>query len=130
LRNSFFKCSSSPKGITTIQNEGKSVAVFEGFFDFLSWSVINQYGANEQMDLCILNSLSFFESARPFLENHDRIHLFLDNDPAGQNCSRYALTLSKRYVDESRLYKNYKDLNEWHVRLGKKTPGSDAMNNS
>ncbi len=128
LRNSFFKCSSSPKGITTIQNESMSVAVFEGFFDFLSCSVILQNSVNEPMDFCILNSLSFFESARPFLEQHDRIHLFLDNDPAGQNCSRYALTLSARYINENSLYKNHKDLNEWHVQLGKKPPGSPAMN--
>jgi len=36
LRNEFFKGSNSPKDISTIETKGKKVAVFEGFFDFLS----------------------------------------------------------------------------------------------
>lgn len=49
------------------------------------------------------------------MESYNQVKLYLDNDKAGQNCSRYALSLSNKYKDESGLYKNYKDLNDWLV---------------
>jgi hypothetical protein len=119
LRSANFKGSSSPKGITSIQMGGTEVAVFEGFFDFLSWWVVFDYRGQKPMNFCVLNSLSFFQNARPFLEQYEAIHLYLDNDPAGQNCRHEALQMSAQYVDESNLYKGYKDLNEWHVSMGK-----------
>lgn len=119
LRNAYFKNSSAPKSITTFRKGAVKVAVFEGFFDFLSFLFLFQNQDPSDWDFCILNSLSFFEKARPFLEQHEAIHLYLDNDEAGQNCSRYALQLDKKYVDESSLYKDYKDLNEWIVHMGK-----------
>ena len=115
LRNKYFKNSSAPKSITTIKNGNKKIAVFEGFFDFLSFLVLNQNKPPLQWDFCILNSLSFFEKARPFLEQYNSIHLFLDNDKAGQNCSRAALKLDQKYVDESSSYAGNKDLNEWLI---------------
>jgi hypothetical protein len=122
LRNSYCKNSSSPKDIRTIKNGALKVAVFEGFFDFLSFLVLCQNWQPMEWDFCILNSLSFFEKARPFLEQYASIYLFLDNDRSGQNCSRYALNLNKNYMDESGLYKNYKDLNEWLTTMGKQPP--------
>ena len=118
LRNTNFKAGSSPKAITSIERGGREAAVFEGFFDFLSWLVMHDYPEQKPMDFCVLNSLSFFQNARPFLEQHDTIHLYLDNDPAGQNCRNSALQISPQYLDESDLYKGYKDLNEWHVNMG------------
>ncbi|MEO6730737.1 MAG: toprim domain-containing protein [Ferruginibacter sp.] len=119
LRNQFYKNSSCPKGMTTIRNGAAKVAVFEGFFDFLSFVSLTERQPAFTWDFCILNSLSFFERARPFLEEYESIHLFLDNDTAGQNCSSYAMALDTKYQDESSLYKNYKDLNEWVVNMGK-----------
>lgn len=49
------------------------------------------------------------------MQNYNQVKLYLDNDKAGQNCSRLALSLSNKYKDESGLYKNYKDLNDWLV---------------
>jgi hypothetical protein len=43
LRNKYFKGSSSPKDVTQIRFSGaKGIAVFEGFFSFLSYPVINR----------------------------------------------------------------------------------------
>ena len=50
------------------------------------------------------------------MENYTAVKLYLDNDKAGQNCSRYALSLNSKYKDESGLYKNFKDLNDWLVK--------------
>jgi len=76
LRNQYFKNSSSPKGITTIKNGSEKVAVFEGFIDFLSFLVVHTNDPSFHWDCCILNSLSFFENARPFLAQYEAIHLF------------------------------------------------------
>jgi hypothetical protein len=70
-------------------------------------------------DFAVLNSLSFFEKARPFMEHHEQIKLYLDHDLIGQNCTRYAMSLSKKYKDEGQLCKNHKDLNDWMMNIGK-----------
>ena len=72
-----------------------------------------------QSNFLVLNSVSFFEKARPFLEEHETINLYLDRDKTGQNCTRYALSLNKNYKDKSSLYKNHKDLNDWMMNIGK-----------
>lgn len=120
LRNAFCKNSSAPKSISTIKNGSEKIAVLEGFFDFLSLATILSPAGFLKWDYCILNSLSFFEKTKPFLEQYGSIHLFLDNDKAGQNCSSNAVGCGTKYRDESKLYHNYKDLNEWHMAIGKK----------
>lgn len=119
IRNPYFKASSSPKGITTIDNSAGEVIVFEGFTDFLSFKAIHQQDPEDRFDFVVLNSVSFFETARPFLEKHNTIRLYLDRDATGQNYSRYALSLSSKYKDESSLYQNHKDFNDWIVNFGK-----------
>ncbi len=70
-------------------------------------------------DFVVLNSVSFFEKARAFMEQHNTINLYLDRDTTGQNYTRYALSLSSKYKDESHMYKHYKDLNDWAMNMGK-----------
>lgn len=119
IRNPYFKASSSPKGVTTFDNGADEAIVFEGFMDFLSFKAIHQNEPEDKFDFVVLNSLSFFENARPFMEKHQSIRLYLDTDTAGQNYSRYALSLSDKYKDESSLYQNHKDFNDWVVNFGK-----------
>ncbi len=119
IRNAYFKGSSSPKDITTFNNIAKEAAVFEGFIDLLSFIAMNQNQHQNLSDFVVLNSVSFFEKARSFMEQHEAINLYLDNDKTGQNYSQYALTLNNKYKDQSQLYKQHKDLNEWLVNIGK-----------
>ena len=119
IRNPYFKTSSSPKDITTIKNKGKEVVIFEGFFDFLSFMTIHKNQVTNASDFVILNSVSFFEKARPFMEQHEIIRLYLDRDTTGQNYSHYALSLSNKYKDESNLYEHHKDFNDWMMNIGK-----------
>jgi hypothetical protein len=119
LRNPYYKASSSPKDIRTFAFGANEAVVFEGFFDFLSFMAIQKNLPQTKADFVVLNSISFFEKARPFMEQHKNIKLYLDRDKAGQNCSRYALSLSHKYKDESGLYKNHKDLNDWIMNIGK-----------
>ncbi len=113
---------STGAGITTINNEGtrsvkptnKSVAVFEGFFDFLSWQVL-QNSKTPSCDALILNSVNNLEKASEYLKAHEHIIAFLDNDPAGQKCLKDITSMCKgaQINDMSSLYHNYKDLNEF-----------------
>lgn len=120
IRNHYFKTSSSPKGLTTFKNGSDEVLVFEGFMDFLSFKSIHSGLPENSPDFVVLNSLSFFEASLSFLEEHQSIKLYLDRDEAGQNYSRYVLSLSKKYRDEGSLYANHKDFNEWLVSSGNK----------
>lgn len=97
----------------------KSIAVFEGFFDFLSWQTIHQNQDHTLTNFLILNSLSFFERSLLLMEKHEHIKLYLDHDAAGRKCVEQALKRSVKYEDKSMLYKNYKDLNDWLRYFGK-----------
>ena len=119
LRNTFFKGSCTPKDITTIDNGADHITVFEGFFDFLSFMTIALNAPASQSNFMVLNSVTFFEKARPFMEKHACINLYLDRDKTGQSCTQHALSLSKKYRDKSSLYKGYKDLNDWIMNIGK-----------
>jgi hypothetical protein len=119
IRNPYFKASCSPKDITSFKNGSDEANVFEGFTDFLSFQVLHKNLPEKSQDFVVLNSVSFFERARPFMEKHQTIRLYLDRDAAGQKCSKRALSMSNKYTDESILYKNHKDLNDWLVNSGK-----------
>ena len=80
---------------------------------------IARNGVQIQTNFLVLNSVSFFEKARPFMEQHNLINLYFDHDKTGQNCTKYALSLSKKYKDNSGLYRHYKDLNDWMMNIGK-----------
>jgi hypothetical protein len=113
IRNPFFKSSSSPKDMTTIQNGGDRIAVFEGFFDFLSYLVLPKTDHTSKPDFLILNSLAFFEKARAVMESYPAVRLYLDKDTAGQKFSKDALATSNQYIDESNLYRDHQDLNNY-----------------
>jgi hypothetical protein len=120
LRNEYFKGSSSPKDLTLIDwtpNAG-IIAVFEGFFDFLSYVSIHQNQPQPLTNFLILNTLAHFEKAREIMDRYQAVHLYLDRDGAGRKYTNYALSLHKRYEDFSNLYSHYKDLNEWIMYLG------------
>jgi hypothetical protein len=119
LRSSGFKGGSSPKRPTTIKNDAPVLAVFEGFFDFLSYITIQQSQSVSKRDFLVLNSTSFFEPQLPFMQTYSLVHLYLDNDNTGNKCSAMALaTDANKFVDERGLYFGYNDLNDWHCHVG------------
>ena len=124
LRSSTFKGSSSPKTYTFLEGNSPVLAVFEGFFNFLSYQVLlkNMAGVYQlcppKAEPCylILNSLSFFEKCRQRMDKYEKVHLFLDRDEAGRKFTQYALSWSSRYIDQSDFYKLFNDLNEYLVQ--------------
>ena len=112
--------STNKADVTTINNEGemsttpsaKSVAVFEGFWDFLSWQVM-QGSTKPSCDVVVLNSVNNLRKAMDYIGKHDKIMGFLDNDEAGQKCqTALERAFPGRVTDMSDLYGKYKDLNE------------------
>lgn len=125
LRSEYFKGSSSPKSPTLIKNGSEILAVFEGFFSFMSFQVLAgktipslvEFQQLKQSDFLILNSLAFLEKSRQKNENYKEINLFLDNDKAGREAAVKTVAWSTKIRDRSELYKGHKDLNDYLVHL-------------
>lgn len=121
LRNVMFKGCAKVKDITCISAGNGSCAVFEGFFDFLSFE---QYVKDHprmtelrKLDVCVLNSTALTDRSRDFLSGYKTVHAFLDNDKAGNDALdriRGFLPKGSILVNESeRLYPSCNDFNEF-----------------
>jgi hypothetical protein len=96
ISSPYFKASSSPKDVTMFNHGGKEVSVFEWFTDFLSFTAMHQNKLKTVSDFLVLNSVSFFEKAGPFMEQRDTLSLYLDNDDTGQKFSQHAFSLNSK----------------------------------
>lgn len=119
LRNKNFQ-GCSVKGITTIVfNENiKRVAIFEGFFDFLSF--LEHQPAHDIDAIIVLNSAGIWESA---LENistwlPEEVSLYLDNDKTGsEKTALFIERLGEMAKDQRSIFKNFKDYNDFLCSL-------------
>jgi hypothetical protein len=87
------------KTVQPFKKGANGVAVFEGFFSFLSYISVAQVKAHKlplalpsgETNYLILNSLAFLEKSRNIMEEHDSIRLYLDRDSAGMKATTGAL---------------------------------------
>ena len=121
LRNSFYKGSLLKKDISVVnlnnesqnQNEtGKRIVVFEGFMDALSFVEMKPFFKG---DVLVMNSISLLNRTKEYLQNYSEIHLFLDNDKAGEICKNEILKSFPEAKNHSEIYALHKDLNEYFV---------------
>ena len=119
LRNSFYKGSLQKKDISIVnlnnenQNEtGKRIVVFEGFMDALSFVEMKPFFIG---DLLVMNSISLLNRTKEHLKIYSEIHLFLDNDKAGETCKNEILKSFPEAKNHSEIYALHKDLNEYFV---------------
>lgn len=113
LRSVFFKGSSSPKYYTHIKSGSATLAVFEGFMDFLSFRAISEMsGIPLTQDFLVLNSLSFVTPAIELMLPYSEVQLFLDNDKAGDQYTLIIRSEIAHAQDKRSLYKSHKDLND------------------
>ena len=89
------------------------VAVFEDFFDFLSFQTIHQNQKQALTIFLVLNTLDLFERSLLLMEKHKQIQLYLRHDSDSRKCIQLALKRSAKYKDESILYKDYGSLHNW-----------------
>ncbi|KGF38037.1 mobilization protein [Prevotella bivia DNF00650] len=117
--NGSFKGTIAPKDITPIftdkiTDKMQPICVFEGFMDFLSFLSMKE----EIMSVClVLNSVSNVARAIRYLNDRHltNIRTFLDNDDAGRRAVEEFTRAGFQVEDMSRYYKDFKDLNEFHV---------------
>lgn len=117
LRNQFYKGSLLKKDISVVNlnnnlEKNKNVVVFEGFIDALSFVEMKPFFNG---DLLVMNSVSLLNRTNEFLKNYSEIHLFLDNDKAGENCKTSILKSFPEAKNHSEIYALHKDLNEYFV---------------
>jgi DNA primase len=111
LRNKFFKNSSSPKSYAFLKRNRNQLVILEGMFDLLSLATLDGISL-EISDILVLNSISFINAIEKHISKYSIVHLYLDNDTAGQKATQYLINKYKHCIDKSSSYKNYKDLNE------------------
>ena len=113
--NHLFKGTIAPKDITPIfEDKAQPVCLFEGFMDFLSFLSMKE----EITSVClVLNSVSNVARAIRYLNDHNLTHIrtFLDNDEAGRRGTNDFIRTGINVEDMSVYYRNFKDLNEYHV---------------
>ena len=117
--NKTFKGTIAPKDITPIFtdkiiNQIQPTCVFEGFMDFLSFFSMKE----EVTNACIvLNSVSNTAKAIRYMnaQGISFIRTFLDNDDAGRRAVQEFAGAGFHVEDMSIHYKDFKDLNEFHV---------------
>ena len=118
LRSKYHKYSSSPKSPTYICNGSTDIAVFEGFFDMMTFVSLLRCRDHELPDLLVLNGVTFFPAFTWLMDMYRKRHLFLDNDAAGDAHTITALARQCGYIDQRSLYYGYHDLNHWACAVG------------
>lgn len=120
LRNyDYLQCTESD--ITTFEfpeNDYSQCLVFEGFFDFLSYLVFQDI-KKINTNTVILNSVVNLNKALPFLEKHDFVITYLDNDEAGRNTTLLIQKQCKNVTDKSSSYIGCNDLNDHLISKSK-----------
>ena len=113
--NGIFKGTIAPKDITPIfADRVEPVCIFEGFMDFLSFLSMKE----EVIHHClVMNSVSNVAKAIRYLNDRHLTHIraFLDNDDAGKRATNDFIRAGFKVEDMSVHYRNFKDLNEYHV---------------
>lgn len=115
IRNAYSKICLGKKDITTIKNISKSLRIFEGFFDFLSFKNVEKSLENEVSDYMILNSVSMINKIKSAIGNYENIELYFDNDEAGNRAVEIIKNEKNEAEDCRVLYSNFKDLNDWLI---------------
>jgi hypothetical protein len=112
IRNLHFKGCLGHKAISFIPNSEKRLAVFEGFFDYLSWLTENPFAPDS---ILVLNSVALLQAGIAKAESFPEINLYFDNDPAGRQATIDFIAALPWAIDRSGIYESCKDYNEFIV---------------
>ena len=110
-----FKGTIAPKDITPIfTDRAEPVCIFEGFMDFLSFLSMKEEITNHCL---VMNSLSNVARTIRYLNDRHLTHIraFLDNEEAGRRAVQYFIKTGFHVEDMNIHYKDFKDLNDFHV---------------
>jgi hypothetical protein len=107
-----FKGCIAPQDITTIRNNRDVCLVFEGFWDFLSYLMIQKIEKSKH-NVAVLNSTTNVQKAMDFLKSHKEIYTYLDNDDAGRKATKLIQSAYSTVYNRSTQFAGYKDLNDY-----------------
>ena len=113
--NKIFKGTIAPKDITPIfEDRAQPVCLFEGFMDFLSFLSMKGEVTNQCL---VMNSVSNVVRSIHYLNkrNITSVRAFLDNDDTGRKTVQEFVNAGFKVEDMAVYYKDFKDLNEYHV---------------
>ena len=113
--NKIFKGTIAPKDITPIfEDRAQPVCLFEGFMDFLSFLSMKGEVTNQCL---VMNSVSNVARSIHYLNkrNITSVRAFLDNDDTGRKTVQEFVNAGFKVEDMAVYYKDFKDLNEYHV---------------
>ena len=121
FRNKIFKgFIGDQKTVTSINlQEGNTVSIFEGFFDFLAF-LEHQKIEDFKNSVIILNSIELQGDALKILNSYkfSKAYFFLDNDQGGKKAfSAISDKLSFPFADKSKMYSECNDYNEFWQNL-------------
>lgn len=123
IRSKYFKGCTS-KDISTTNRSSTTCRVFEGFMDYLSFLTLDKQGytspewyGNNNENVVVLNSTAILNRAKDFLSQHTVNICYLDNDSSGKSTLQAIKNMGLNAVNASNIYKDHKDLNEFHQSL-------------
>lgn len=109
VRNASFKGCLGNKAITFIPNSDRRLAVFEGYFNYLSWLTDNPYATESVL---VLNSLALLQSGLAKASPYRDVYLFFDHDPSGERATLAFQEAKPDAIDCSGIYTGFNDYNE------------------
>ena len=128
--NKIFKGTIAPKDITPIfEDRAQPVCLFEGFMDFLSFLSMKGEVTNQCL---VMNSVSNVARSIHYLNkrNITSVRAFLDNDDTGRKAVQEFVNAGFKVEDMAVYYKDFKDLNEYHVsRVREHEKSQNTSNN-
>ena len=127
--NKIFKGTIAPKDITPIfEDRAQPVCLFEGFMDFLSFLSMKGEVTNQCL---VMNSVSNVARSIHYLNkrNITSVRAFLDNDDTGRKAVQEFVNAGFKVEDMAVYYRDFKDLNEYHVSYVREQEKSQNTSN-
>jgi hypothetical protein len=117
VRNQYFKGSLGHRGITFISRDDCRLAVFDNYFDYLSWLTENPVAPES---ILVLNALDLLQSAIRKAKDFLEISLFFNRDYIGRLACAEFIQAMPHAADRSAHYKDFNGYNEMLVTRIKK----------
>lgn len=118
VRNLYFKGCLGHKAITWFHGCDDRLAVFEGYFNYLSWITENPFAPES---VIVLNSATLLESAKRKAKDFEHVSLFFDRDDTGRQASDDFIKALPQAVDCSAYYTGHNDYNDMLTSRSKRS---------
>ncbi|HKG05345.1 MAG TPA: CHC2 zinc finger domain-containing protein [Pedobacter sp.] len=109
IRNKYFKGCLGKKALTVIPGDSKSLAVFEGYLDYLSWRTDKPFACQTAI---VLNSLVLLDRCLEKAKQFSQIDLYMDHDKAGMSAALAFQKALPYAVNRSSVFDGFNDYND------------------